>query len=124
MHVVKDNKDQTPATNGHYENIPPHLRDFLKDTDKVKSFSPELSKVDEEMLLLFAVECVHVNNKHYNHLFKNCCNICDKELTPFELTLIKPQDHIVVCKEHRKSANVYQVDLERARLKISPRNYV
>lgn len=121
MEIVKDDRYKM---NGNYEGVPQHLKEFLADDEKLKSFSPELLKIDKETLLYFATECVHVNNKHYNHIFKNCCNICDKQLTEFELSLIKSTDISIVCKEHRSSAVCFNVDLERKRLKYPPRNLV
>ena len=110
--------------NGHYTNVPPHLGEFLKVPKNLEKFHAGLKDIPYQDLYDFAVECVVVNNKHYNHIFKNSCCICDKELTEDELKLIESNDHIVVCGEHRSSACCFQIDVERAKFGISPRKFI
>ena len=57
----------------------------------------------------------------FNHLFKNCCNICDAEMTDEDRKLVSPQDFLIVCKKHRESAKAFQVDIERERLGFEKR---
>jgi len=38
--------------------------------------------------------------------------------------MVTPQDRLIVCKKHRTSANVSQVDLEREKLGFDKRIFV
>jgi phosphotransferase system IIA component len=110
--------------NGHYENVPAHLEEFCRDTKKLISYDQKLAAVPFEALMHFAIDCVHVNHKHYNHIFKQCCCICDKELTEEDLKTIENTDNIVTCIAHRESKMTMQIDVERAKFGIKPRKYI
>lgn len=110
--------------NGHYDNVPAHLEEFCKDTKKLISFDQKLAAVPFEALMHFAVECVHVNHRHYNHILKNSCCICDKELSLEDINSIESTDNIVTCVEHRESKMTMQIDIERAKFGIKPRKYI
>lgn len=112
------------SINGHYPNVPKHLEEFCRDTKKLISFDQKLAAVPFEALMHFAVECVHVNHNHYHHIFKNCCCICDKELTEEDLKTIDNKDNIITCTAHRESKMTMQIDVERAKFGIKPRKYI
>jgi hypothetical protein len=112
MHIVKD-EEKTPKFI--------HLKDFIEDEEILKTFDVKLTEIPKEVLLNFATKCVLTNYLYYNHIFKNCCGICDKEMNDEDRTLMKSTDFLVVCKEHRESALCYQVDKERERLGFKKR---
>jgi hypothetical protein len=100
---------------------PKHLTEFLNDNEALKEFDEKLATIDKTVLLNFATKCVLTNYLYFNHLFKNCCNICDKEMTDEDKKLVESKDRIIVCKEHREYSNVTQVDLEREKLGFKKR---
>lgn len=102
-------------------NIPINLQGFLNDNEKLNSFHFSLAYIPKDVLLNFATECVKTNYLYFNHLFKNCCNICDAEMTDEDRKLVSPQDFLIVCKKHRESAKAFQVDIERERLGFEKR---
>ena len=99
----------------------PHLTEFLNDNENLNTFDVRLSEIPKDTLLKFATQCVLTNYMYFNNMFKGCCNICDAEITDEDKKLIKPEDYLIVCKEHRDSAKCYQVDLERERLGFKKR---
>jgi hypothetical protein len=99
----------------------PHLTDFLNDNENLNTFDIRLSEIPKDVLLKFATQCVLTNYMYFNNMFKNCCNICDAEITDEDKKLIKPEDCLIVCKKHRKSSKVQQVDLEREKLGFKKR---
>lgn len=105
-------------------NLPINLQQFLNDNEKLNSFHFSLAFIPKDVLLNFATKCVKTNYLHFNHVFKNCCNICDAEMTDDDKKSVTPQDRIIVCKKHRSSANVSQVDLEREKLGFEKRIFV
>lgn len=111
MHIVKE--EQTPKFI--------HLKEFLEDEETLKTFDAKLTEIPKSVLLDFASKCVLTNYLHYNHLFKNCCGICDKEMDDEDKKLMKSTDYLVVCKDHRESASCFQVDLEREKLGFKKR---
>lgn len=100
---------------------PKHLLEFINDNESLKEFDEKLIEVNKGILLKFATKCVLTNYLYFNHLFKNCCNICDKEMDEEDKKLVVNKDRIIVCKEHRDSSDVTQVDLERERLGFDKR---
>lgn len=100
---------------------PKHLTEFLNDNEALKEFDVKLTELNKEVLLKFATQCVLTNYLYFNDMFKNCCNICDKQINDEDKKLITNKDKIIVCKEHRASADVMQVDLEREKLGFEKR---
>lgn len=98
-----------------------HLKEFINDDKELKEFDERLTTIDKTVLLNFATKCVLTNYLYFNNLFKNCCNICDKEMDDEDKKLVDNKDRIIVCKEHRLSSNVTQVDLEREKLGFDKR---
>jgi len=88
------------------DNKLPHLTEFLNDNENLNAFDVRLSEIPKDTLLRFATQCVLTNYLYFNNMFENTCNICDLELNEDDKKLIKPEDCLIVCKEHRESSKV------------------
>jgi hypothetical protein len=100
---------------------PKHLVEFIGDNDILNTFDPKLSEINKGILLQFATKCVLTNYLYFNNMFENCCNICDKVMDDEDKKLVESKDRIIVCKEHRASSDVTQVNLERGKLGFEKR---
>jgi hypothetical protein len=100
---------------------PKHLTEFLNDNEALKEFDEKLATIDKTVLLNFATKCVLTNYLYFNNMFENCCNICDKVMDDEDKKLVESKDRIIVCKEHRASSDVTQVNLERGKLGFEKR---
>jgi hypothetical protein len=99
----------------------PHLIEFLNDDENLNAFDIKLSEIPKDTLVRFATKCVLTNYLYFNNMFEGCCNICDAEITDEDKKLIKPEDCLIVCKQHRESSKVKQVNLEREKLGFKKR---
>ena len=75
--------------NGHYTNVPAHLEEFCKDTKKLISYDQKLAAIPFEVLVHFAIDCVVVNHKHYNHILKTVAVFVIKNLLKTILKQLK-----------------------------------
>ena len=69
------------------------------------------NKTPEQVELIRQTLDVYQNSETYR--MRNCCQICDKELSADELESISIHAFMHTCGEHRKYSNFFNVQLVR-----------
>ncbi len=83
-----------------------------RNPNKPLSFDVYLSgKTQQEKELIAEALSVYKTDEQYRR--NTCCNICDKELSEYELSTIKHNHFLNTCLDHRKYAIFFRADLVR-----------